>query len=388
MSSSVRPGSQPALRLLNRERVVNTLRSAGILSQADLAKITGLSPATVHNIVRALARSGVVSVEPLDGRRNSVRLASRSGFVIAADFGHRHLTVALADQTHRIVSQLRRSFDTPVGADEGLHLASQLIDGVISRSEITRQQVIGSAIGLPAPIDHQSGEVGSLSILSGWVGVNVRERAAAAFNLSGPCVVDNDANLGAFAEYIWGGGIGASNMAYLKLSEGVGAGLIIDDRLYSGPQGTAGEIGHVTVDEFGEICRCGNRGCLETIVSARHVLTELAPSHGDGLTIGKVVHLARSGDRACSRILTDVGTRVGHVVAGLCSLLNPEVVIVGGELAQASDLIITSMKRVVDRCGVPAATVGLRVRTAALGARSHLMGAIGVALRATAEPSI
>lgn len=387
MPPSRRTGSPSALRSLNRDRIIDALRAAGELSQADLARATGLSPATVSNIVTLLVQSGAATAESLGGRRKGVRLTDQHGFVVGIDFGHRHLAVAVADQTHRVLAHLRHSFAEDVSADDGLDLAATLARSALEKAGVRPDQVLGSAVGVPAPIDQLAGTVGSLSILPGWVGVDIRTQAAARLNLPGPCPVDNDANLGAYAEHLWGAGVGTANMAYLKLSEGVGAGLIVDGRLYGGPQGTAGEIGHTTVDEFGEVCRCGNRGCLETLVSARRVISLLSPTHGPDLTISKVVYLARRDDRACARVLHDAGMSAGRAIADLCSLLNPELIVVGGELAQAKDLLISGMRQMIDRCGVPAATSGLAIRTAALGPRSQLLGAVARALSAVAEPA-
>ncbi len=378
-SARARPGSLAGLREFNRARISQVLRAAGELSQADLARHTGLAAATVSNIVREMEGEGLVTIVT-SGKRRSVRLQRAAGFVAGVDYGHRHLSVAVADLAHEILGERRIEVVEQHTAEHGLALAAELLREVLDEAGVAPDDVVSVAIGLPAPIEAATTRVGSLSILPGWVGLPVRELAVEAFGLSAPVAVDNDANLGALAEHRWGAGIGVPDMAYIKLSEGVGAGLIIGGRHYGGPTGTAGEIGHMTIDDLGEVCRCGNRGCLETLVSARHVVSLLEPTHEDCETIRDVVRRADNGDRACRRVLEDVGAQIGQAVADLCSLLNPSLVVVGGELAQAHEYLLPAMHRVVARCSVPVAGEHLRLRTAALGDRAHLLGAIALAL--------
>ena len=182
-----------------------------------------------------------------------------------------------------------------------------------------------------------------------------------------PVQVDNDANLGALGELVWGGGRGVKDLAYIKVASGVGAGLVIDGRIYRGPGGTAGEIGHITLDESGPVCRCGNRGCLETFTAARYVLALLRASHGPDLTMPRMVQLAREGDPGCRRVIADVGRHIGMGVASLCNLLNPSRVVLGGDLAEAGELVLGPIRESVARYAIPSAARQLSVVPGALG---------------------
>jgi predicted NBD/HSP70 family sugar kinase len=188
--------------------------------------------------------------------------------------------------------------------------------------------------------------------------------------------VDNDANLGALAESVLGAGRDAREIVYLMLSSGIGAGLILGGRLYRGARGTAGEIGHVLVDEQGPMCRCGNRGCLETFAGGGALLELLRRSHGDGLSLDGMVGLARNGDPACQRVLADAGRIVGGPVAALCNEFNPELVVVGGRLAAAGELVLGPLRDAVRRYAIPAAAETATIVTSALGDRAELLGAI------------
>ncbi len=151
--------------------------------------------------------------------------------------------------------------------------------------------------------------------------------------------------------------------------------------MFRGRNGTAGEIGHTTFDEFGAVCRCGNRGCLETIVAARAVVELLEPRYGSQLTIADIVQMANEGDAACIRVLSDTGRHAGVAVANLCNLFNPERILIGGELALAGELMLAPMRESARRCGIPSSTYDLKIELAELGALATALGAVALALQ-------
>ncbi|CAM5706548.1 N-acetylmannosamine kinase [Streptomyces antimycoticus] len=280
------PGSQSSLHRANLERVVRAVRMAGSLTQAEIARSTGLSAATVSNIVRELKDGGTVEVTPTSagGRRaRSVSLSGDAGIVVGVDFGHTHLRVAIGNLAHQVLAEEAEPLDVDASASQGLDRAEQLVSRLITASGLSQDKVVGVGLGVPAPIDVETGTLGSTAILPGWAGTNPRDDLAQRLGV--PVHVDNDANLGALGELVWGSGRGVADLAYIKVADGVGAGLVISGKIYRGPGGTAGEIGHITLDESGPVCRCGNRGCLETFTAARYVLPLLQSSHGADLTV-------------------------------------------------------------------------------------------------------
>ena len=189
-----------------------------------------------------------------------------------------------------------------------------------------------------------------------------------------PVHLDNDANLGALAEVTLGAARDARNAVYVMISSGIGAGLIVDGRLYRGGGGMAGEIGHVLVDETGPICRCGNRGCLETFISGPALTDLLRRSRGEVLSVHDIVRLAHGGDTGCQRAIADAGRVLGRVVAAICNIFNPDTVVVGGDLGEAGDVLLDPMREAVGRYAIaPAAEdariVGGRPGRASRGAR-------------------
>ena len=335
----------------------------------------------MSNIVRELVDAGVLvaATDDTGGRRRSVRLARSSGVAVGVDFGYRHVTVAVADTAHTILATRRAVLEIGHDARKGAEHARTLIEEAVEEAAVGADAVLGVGVGLPAPIDRRTRQLGAPSLLPGWVGLHVDDYLAEA--LGADVIVENDANLGALAEHIWGAGRGLDSVAYLKLSEGVGAGLVLDGALFRGGlAGTAGEIGHTTVDEFGTVCRCGNRGCLETIVAARAVVRLLEPVLGD-ITIADIVRLADEGDAGCRRVLADTGRHVGAAVANLCNLLNPERIVIGGELAVAGELLLAPMRETVGRYGIPSAVATSEIVLGTLGAHAHVLGAVAMVLR-------
>jgi glucokinase-like ROK family protein len=375
------PGSQSSLHRANLERVVRAVRLAGSLTQAEIARSTGLSAATVSNIVRELRDNGTVQVTPTSsgGRRaRSVALSGDAGIVVGVDFGHSHLRVAVGNLAHQVLAEQSEPIDVDASASQGFDRAEQLVARLVESTGISPQKVLGVGLGVPGPIDVETGALGSTAILPGWSGVNPRQEMSDRLGV--PVQVDNDANLGALGELVWGGGRGVKDLAYIKVASGVGAGLVIDGRIYRGPGGTAGEIGHITLDESGPVCRCGNRGCLETFTAARYVLELLRGSHGEGLTVPRMVQLAREGDPGCRRVTGDVGRHIGMGVASLCNLLNPSRIVLGGDLAEAGELVLGPIRESVSRYAIPSAAQRLSVVPGALGARAEVLGALALVL--------
>ncbi|MET9696541.1 ROK family transcriptional regulator [Streptomyces sp. NPDC006529] len=383
------PGSQSSLHRANLERVVRAVRLAGSLTQAEIARTTGLSAATVSNIVRELKDGGTVEVTPTSagGRRaRSVSLSGDAGIVIGVDFGHTHLRVAVGNLAHQVLAEEAEPLDVDASWVDGFDRAEALVGSLIDGIGVSRDKVIGVGLGVPGPIDGESGNLGSTSILPGWAGINPRRELSQRLGV--PVYVDNDANLGALGELVWGSGRGVKDLAYIKVASGVGAGLVINGQIYRGPGGTAGEIGHITLDESGPVCRCGNRGCLETFAAARYVLPLLQSSHGPELTMERVVELARGGDPGCRRVITDVGRHVGSGVASLCNLLNPSRVVLGGSLADAGELVLAPIRESVGRYAIPSAARQLSVLTGSLGGRAEVLGALALVLSEMGDSTV
>jgi predicted NBD/HSP70 family sugar kinase len=302
-----------------------------------------------------------------------LRLNPAAGAVLGIHFDHRFVRVAVAELDHRILAEEARELDVDNDAASTFDVAAELSEQAVARSGVKIERLLGAGVAVPGPIDHETGVVGSTTIMPGWVGLDVAAELERRLNL--PVHIDNDANLGALAESVLGAGRDVREMVYVMLSSGIGAGLVLGGRLHRGARGMAGEIGHVLVNEHGAICRCGNRGCLETYAGAVALCDLLRASHGD-LTPERMIELAQEGDPACRRVIGDSARIVGQVVAALCNQLNPERVVVGGTVSPAGELVLEPMRDVVRRYAIPAAADDAQVVQGALGERAELLGAL------------
>lgn len=373
------PGSATALRQANQRRVLDLLVRTGAdpLPQAEIVRATSLASGTVSNIVRELAAAGVVRTVAGSGRRGTtVQLDRGAGLVAGFDFGHAHVGVGVAEFSGRVLCQQRHPL-RPDHGPEALTTAEAMLEELLDRVGAERRDIRTIGMGLPAPI--ADGVVLSSAILPGWVGVAPAEVARDVFEVE--VLVENDANLGALAEYHRGRGRGHRNLVFVKVSSGVGAGLILDGRLYRGAGGVSGELGHLTIDDRGPLCRCGSRGCLEAYAAsgtALDMLSEVLPGAG----LGEVIRAAREGNAAAARVFEDAGLHLGWGLAMLTTLLDPDIVVVGGDMAQAGDLLLEPARRGLRRHALPG-TTDTPVEPASLGEQASIVGAVTLAIGAT-----
>ncbi|HEV6953673.1 MAG TPA: ROK family transcriptional regulator [Promicromonospora sp.] len=376
----VTPGSQTSLREANRARIVSAVQQRGSLTQIELAGVTGLSPATISNIVKELSAAGVLHTanSVRNGRRAlQVTLARNLGLVAGIRFGQRSLNVALADASMRVLAEQRMPLAPDHRADAGLQRTAMLVREMLDDVDAKPDELLAVGVGVPAPVDIRTGEVVTVGMMRGWDGVRVDEALEAELGV--PVSTDNDSTLAAIAEARFGAGAGYDSVAYVRASHGVGGGLVLGGRAVHGRSGVAGEIGHVSVDENGPVCRCGNRGCLEMLVGASSLLSMLPESAGH-LTLADLVARARDGDAGCRRVVFDAGRHLGVALANLCNLVDPDVVVIGGQLAEAGDVLLEPLRTALGQRVVATSRGPAEVVRSVLGADAGVRGALAAAL--------
>jgi predicted NBD/HSP70 family sugar kinase len=376
-------GSQTALREANRATVMDTIRRYGGLAQVELAAATGLSAATVSNIVRELQGAGTVAVRTTvhNGRRAQlVTMVHRTGVAAGVHIGTRHMAITLADSAHEVLAEQSLPLPHEHRADTSLDRAALLVVELLERVGSSLGELLGIGIGLPAPVDPATGTVSVPGILRGWDDSPVAQ--VMSKRLGVPVFVDNDANLGALAESRLGAARSYQDSVYVRVSHGTGAGVALSGRLHRGFAGTAGEIGHVQVDASGVVCLCGSRGCLNTVVGSPALIEVLRASRGN-LTLRDIITLATEGDPGCRQVVEDAGTTIGAVVAGLAIAVNPQCVVVGGELAETGEILLGPMREAIRRRVPLNHLAPLEVVAAELGPRAEVMGALLLVLENT-----
>ncbi|WP_329247421.1 ROK family transcriptional regulator [Actinoallomurus sp. NBC_01490] len=393
--SQVSPRPRPGYphRAYNLDRMVAAVRAHGTVTRAELERITGLSRATVAALVARLIGDGVLREVPADpntrvtpGRgRPPARLAltEAAGLVVGMAFGHGDLRVAVATLSGDVTAErhVRLSVDNSV--EVALDTAAREFSEILRETSHQKGDVDKVVVGLPAPLDRHTGRIVVNNILPGWVDID--PAGGLGERIGRPVIPENAVNLGALGEMTYGAGTGKRDLVFVKVSTGVGAGLIFDGRLYRGTNGYAGELGHVQIELNGLVCRCGSRGCLETLVSTPHILAALRPMHGDALTVADVVRLLQAGDSGASRVVGDAGRVIGRSLADMCNVLNPEAVIVGGELSLPGGALTDGIREAITRYAQPGVARAVTVTTGTLENRAELLGAVALAIQRTAR---
>ncbi len=376
------PGNQASLREANRGRVVSAVKRHGGLTQVELAGVTGLSPATVSNIVKELVATGALHATPStsSGRRAlRVTLPHGLGLVAGVHVSPRHLRLALSDLNGAVLAERHMPLARDHRADAELDKTALLVLDMAESIESSMDEVLAVGLAVAAPIDARTGMTARGGILRGWDGIALGQSLAR--RMDKPVQVDNSANLAALAEHRSGAARGRDTVVTLDVGNGIGAGLVLGGHLFRGHHGIAGEFGHTPVLPNGPLCRCGNRGCLEAIAGAPAVLEGVRDEVGT-LKLADLILRAMAGDQVCMRAVAEAGRAIGSAAVGLCNVLDPERVVVTGEFARAGELLLGPMRHalesslIVDVDGTPDVVQGQ------LGEKASVTGALALAIEA------
>ena len=376
-------------RETNRFKVLRALYTHPGSTRTKLAEYTGLSRPTVSSVADELVQAGLVEQhedpQPRTGRPPVLlSLVPGAGFAVGLDMGHAHVQVAVSDLAGEILGRQRSTADVDHDPLGSFDLAHELIKGALKQAGVTRERVIGVGMALAAPVNRATGVVFAEGILPNWGGLQPATEMQARLGL--PVQVHNDANLGALGEHVFGAGSEVADMLYVRLSAGIGLGLVLDGHPYGGAGGIAGELGHVRAEPDGLICRCGNRGCLETVASSHAVARLLARSREEPVTVERLLELVASDDRGAKRAVAEAGRAVGEALATVVNLFNPELIIVGGDLAATGETVLAPLRAAIEQFAIAPAANAVKVSAGALGDRAEVLG--GVALILGESPAI
>ncbi len=378
---------------INKYAVMDLIRfSPGGISRAEIARRLDLTRAAVTAIVSDLLSAGIIreseSIISHRGRPPVVlEIDPARGYVVGIDIGASHISLLVTDMTAHILEEIELVMDIQDGPKICLAQADRLFQDILTKAKLEINDILAIGVGVPGPIVSDAGMVLAPPIMPGWDRFPIRDTLEKKWGR--PVSLNNDAELGALGEWAAGAGRGESNLAYIKVGTGIGCGLLLEGKIYRGITGSAGEIGHLTIDENGPLCACGNRGCLEAFAGGRAIAqqalesitrnqrTQLASFQSDGaITARQVATAARQGDLVAQKILSQAGSHIGIAIAGLVNLFNPGMVIIGGGVSQTGDIILEPIRQVVNRRSLPAATRVVRITTAMLGRRSSSIGAV------------
>jgi glucokinase-like ROK family protein len=377
----------------NLVTLLDLVRFGQARTRPELARLSGLGRAVVTEKLKQLLDLGLVvggDLAPSAGGRapRSVAFAAEAGHLLVAELGATSLACGVTNLAGDLLVQHEEPFDVGEGPHRALDRVAELFDELIGQSGVPKASLWGLGMGVPGPVEFSTGRTISPPIMPGWHAYPIRDDLEERFHL--PVWVDNDVNLMALGELRSGNARGQQNMLYLKIGTGIGAGIICEGKLYRGSKGCAGDVGHVTVPESpAVVCRCGKAGCLEAVAGGEALARDgtLAAESGHSAYLAAVLEegrkvtgeeitkAAQRGDPVSMELLLRSGRLVGEVLATIVNFFNPTLILVGGGVAAAGDVLLAAIRENVYRCSLPLATRDLRISFSPLGDQAALRGA-------------
>lgn len=356
--------------------VLRLIRAGHARTRGDLQRLTGMARSTVAQRIDALAERGLVVTGQASvssgGRPSSTLLFNHSaGLVLTADCGATHTRTAIFDLGLNVVAEEVSDLNIADGPVAVLDWLADRFTALLTTIGGQARRVMAIGIGLPGPVEHATGKPVAPPIMPGWDGFDVPLYLQQTFSV--PVLVDNDVNLMALGEAAIAHPL-VSPLAFVKVGTGIGCGIITGGRVFHGAHGAAGDIGHIRVtDHHDVVCWCGNVACLEAVAGGKALVAKL---HGSGArTNGDVVDLVLAGDAAAVRAVRNAGREIGGVLAGLVSTLNPAVIVLGGQIADAGQYLLAGVRETIYARSLPLGTRDLEVTRSQLADRAGITGA-------------
>lgn len=371
------------------------------ISRAEIARKLGLSRSTVTEIVRTLFKRELVAEagrgESSGGRRPvMLEFQYDARCILGVDIGATHVAVAVTNLKGQLHIWKEASHEVRKDKEGTRALIVRMCDESLAESGHGAERLLSISIAVPSPVDPAHPEWLSEVVIPDWHGRSDLDRLHERYGV--PVYVDNDANLGAMGEHWWGAGNGVNDFVFIKLGRGSGAGHILGGALYRGSAGVAGEIGHMPIDAYGKRCACGLNGCLGTFIGsralkarARALLEEDANSilAHYSLNTAVIAKAALAGDSVGVQVVREAADHLGTALVGYINLMNPKMIILGGSLAEAGDLLLDPIREKVQRSALVRSVPDVEIRTSELGRHAVAVGAATLALDAAfSAPSL
>jgi predicted NBD/HSP70 family sugar kinase len=380
---------QPAVPAPGAGAILQLVRSGQATTRADLAALTGLARSTVAQRVDALLAMQLLVARgdsQSTGGRPPTMLAfnHEAGVVLAGDLGATHSRVAVTDLGGRILAQTWRDIAIAEGPEAVLSWLETAFDGLLDEVGRGPEAVRGVGVGLPGPVEFATGQPVNPPIMPGWDRYPVGDRLARRYGA--PALVDNDVNIMAVGEH-WSNWRGEAFLLFVKIGTGIGSGIVAGGHVHRGADGAAGDIGHIHVPGHDDIvCRCGNRGCLEAFAGGGAMAVRLRAQGLPTQTSRDVVDQVRAGRFEAVQLIREAGRTVGGVLATCVNMLNPAVIVIGGDVARADEPLMAGIREVVYRRSLPLATGRLRIVRSELDDGAGVIGAAVMVLEEVLAP--
>jgi predicted NBD/HSP70 family sugar kinase len=365
------------------------ISDSGGITRNQLMTVTGLGRSTVAQRVDALLTRGLVREVPgtlsTGGRPPSMIVFDPSAaYILAADLGVTHARLGLTDLSGTLLQQHHEDIKIAEGPDAVLPWVIERFDEMLRAEGRSAEQVGAIGVGVPGPVEFASGRPVSPPIMPGWDGYPIPERLQKRFRV--PVLVDNDVNIMALGEHLrlWPQ---TSDMLFVKVGTGIGCGIVTRGDIQRGAQGAAGDIGHIRLAGHDDVvCECGNVGCLEAVAGGRALVRAVRLLGHEASTSRDVVELVRAHSLDAVRLVRQAGRDIGEVLASLVNALNPEVIVMGGDIAGGHEQLFAGIREVVYQRSTALATRNLQIVRSELDDQAGVIGAAGMATRHILSP--
>ncbi|GAA1634903.1 ROK family protein [Nonomuraea maheshkhaliensis] len=371
--------------MLTAGQILQLIRKGTCRTRKELIEFTGLSRSTITDRVDRLIDAGYIHESGVGvsggGRPPSVLdVDATRRLLLVADLGATHARVALTDLAAKTMAEERAEMRIELGPDAVLSWVRQAFQRMLDRAGRPAGDVCGVGLDLPGSVDHTTGRVIRSFLMPGWDDHPVGEAIGSMFDV--PILVENDANAMALGEW-WSSWRGTDSLILIKVSTGIGTGIVLDGQIYRGVEEAAGNIGHVRLRETDDrVCTCGSRGCVASLASGHALATDLGKTSSR-----EVVQLVQAGDAEAIARVQEAGRTLGVVLATAVSLLNPGVLVLAGDMAQTREHYLTGIREVVYRRSLPYTTRNLEIVTSSLGDRAGIVGMAVIVMEHVLSPA-
>ncbi|BCS81877.1 ROK family transcriptional regulator [Anaerocellum diazotrophicum] len=388
-------GNHTLLKQINKLLVLKTILDNKIISRAKISRLVDLNKATVSNLTDELIKEGYIVEKGYGkskgGRRPVLLQVNKDvGSIIGIDLGVDYIHIILSNFVGEIIFEEYADIKMGENKEKLFELLFELIEKAIDKSPQTPKGILGIGIGVPGIVEKKSGIVLIAPNLK-WKNVHLKSIVQQRFNL--PVYIDNEANAGALGEKWFGEWGKVSDLIYLSVGIGLGAGIIIDNKLFRGAAGFAGEVGHTTINFQDDVCSCGNIGCLENFASERALLSVIKKlvkegaedryiscENVDEITPFQIIQAAMDGSRVCRMAVLEVAEKMAIGIANLVNIFNPEIVIIGNKASFFGDLFLEKLREIVNQKSFIAQFYNLKIEVSKLKDRAVVLGCIAMVI--------
>lgn len=374
----IQTGDQNLVKKINKSIVLHSIENNSTTSRAQISKDTGLNKATVSTMVSELINDNFVNeigIGQSSGGRKPVMLHfnNHAGYSIGIDLGVNYILAVLTDLKGSILVEISETLNL-IGVDEITAHINSIITRLIDRAPKSPYGIVGIGIGIPGSVD-KDGTILFTPHLD-FQQTNIKQMIEKKFNIT--TIVVNEANTGAHGEQVYGAGKNVSNLVYVSIGIGIGTGIIINGKLYTGSTGISGEMGHHTIESFGKKCRCGNHGCWELYASESTLLLEAKKleifKNSRLIDLDMIESEAKQGNKEVIELLHMLGEYIAIGLTTIINTLNPEIIILGNRIARFEDWITNTIFQTLDERLSTFHRKSIKIKFASLGIYSSALG--------------